>query len=227
MTDTTTETRPAACRNRLRDEGKAYPRSGCAVCKDGGMRGCPYDASRISTILPHSDGAVAAWRGAAEDIAAMPPNDGPTAVHLRTAWEIEQERRSRKTASPINPVPTGPTPTNDQEAAFKAAHVGRHVETPGLLDSFECSCGWKSDGFFDGAEYARSQWKKHVASAALILRQAPDAGGEPVAWRVRFDLGYNDEWAVTTVKPPPGSIEAGYAQPLYLAPDAIKGPTDA
>lgn len=35
--------RPADCRNRLRDEGKPYPRSGCLVCKDGGLRGCPYE----------------------------------------------------------------------------------------------------------------------------------------------------------------------------------------
>jgi hypothetical protein len=35
--------RPANCRNRLRDEGKPYPRSGCLSCKDGGLRGCPYE----------------------------------------------------------------------------------------------------------------------------------------------------------------------------------------
>lgn len=35
--------RPGLCRNRLRDEGSAYPKSGCAVCKDGGLRGCPYE----------------------------------------------------------------------------------------------------------------------------------------------------------------------------------------
>lgn len=35
--------KPSLCRNRLRDEGKAYPRSGCAVCKTGGMLGCPYE----------------------------------------------------------------------------------------------------------------------------------------------------------------------------------------
>jgi hypothetical protein len=40
------EARPQDCRNRLRDEGKAYPRSGCLVCKDGGLRGCPYEGAR-------------------------------------------------------------------------------------------------------------------------------------------------------------------------------------
>ena len=35
--------RPINCRNRLRDEGKPYPRSGCAVCKTGGLHGCIYE----------------------------------------------------------------------------------------------------------------------------------------------------------------------------------------
>lgn len=35
--------RPARCRNRLRDEGKAYPKSGCEVCSTGGMTGCPWE----------------------------------------------------------------------------------------------------------------------------------------------------------------------------------------
>lgn len=38
----TTE-KPANCRNRLRDEGKPYPRSGCAHCKTGGLTGCPFE----------------------------------------------------------------------------------------------------------------------------------------------------------------------------------------
>lgn len=41
--------RPSDCRNALRDAGKPYPRSGCAVCKDGGLRGCPYERRTLST----------------------------------------------------------------------------------------------------------------------------------------------------------------------------------
>lgn len=37
------EKRPANCRNRLRDEGKPYPKSGCASCGNGGMMGCPHE----------------------------------------------------------------------------------------------------------------------------------------------------------------------------------------
>jgi len=35
--------KPANCRNRLRDEGKAYPKSGCGHCKNGGLMGCPFE----------------------------------------------------------------------------------------------------------------------------------------------------------------------------------------
>ena len=37
------EIRPPLCRNRLRDEGKAYPKSGCKVCHKGGIFGCPFE----------------------------------------------------------------------------------------------------------------------------------------------------------------------------------------
>lgn len=46
VTETVTETvspqLPGECRERLRLEGKMYPRSGCEVCGNGGLRGCPY-----------------------------------------------------------------------------------------------------------------------------------------------------------------------------------------
>lgn len=38
--------KPASCRERLRLEGKPYPRSGCDSCHMGGMLGCPYDKQR-------------------------------------------------------------------------------------------------------------------------------------------------------------------------------------
>lgn len=36
--------RPTLCRNALRDEGLPYPKS-CAVCGNGGLMGCPYEAN--------------------------------------------------------------------------------------------------------------------------------------------------------------------------------------
>lgn len=40
------EGRPANCRNRLRDEGEHYPRSGCDSCRNGGLFGCPHEIER-------------------------------------------------------------------------------------------------------------------------------------------------------------------------------------
>lgn len=37
------ESRPINCREALRDAGKAYPKSGCAVCGDAALFGCPYN----------------------------------------------------------------------------------------------------------------------------------------------------------------------------------------
>lgn len=38
-----TDPRPANCRERLREQGKPYPRSGCSACRKSlGMLGCPH-----------------------------------------------------------------------------------------------------------------------------------------------------------------------------------------
>lgn len=42
--------RPERCRNRLRDEGKPHPKSGCAVCKTGGITGCPFEKGFIERL---------------------------------------------------------------------------------------------------------------------------------------------------------------------------------
>lgn len=57
-----TDIRPANCRNRLRDEGKAYPRSGCAYCKNGGLIGCQFDKSnpRIKSQDEITEGRIRA-----------------------------------------------------------------------------------------------------------------------------------------------------------------------
>ena len=38
--------RPKTCRNRQRDEGQPYPRSGCDHCHNGGLMGCPFEAGK-------------------------------------------------------------------------------------------------------------------------------------------------------------------------------------
>ena len=47
--------RPANCRNRLRDEMRAYPKSGCGHCKTGGLTGCPFEASGSSLMKSIND----------------------------------------------------------------------------------------------------------------------------------------------------------------------------
>jgi len=55
MTKQQTEARPQTCRNRLRDEGKVHPRSGCAYCGNGGMMGCPFENRALATPSPSTD----------------------------------------------------------------------------------------------------------------------------------------------------------------------------
>lgn len=38
-----TDNRPMNCRNRQRDLGFPYPKSGCQHCKTGGLLGCPFE----------------------------------------------------------------------------------------------------------------------------------------------------------------------------------------
>lgn len=56
--------------------------------------------------------------------------------------------------------------SEEPEHTFKFAEIGG-----GMLDQIICSCGWESATFFDGAEYAHSEWKRHVASLALPSQQ--------------------------------------------------------
>ena len=43
--------RPEKCTFRLRHEGKPAPKSGCHVCGNGGLFGCPHDAEVIQQRL--------------------------------------------------------------------------------------------------------------------------------------------------------------------------------
>jgi hypothetical protein len=54
-----------------------------------------------------------------------------------------------------------------KEAAEILGHTPEHRAT-GMIDSCNCSCGWKSSESFDGAEYAFDEWIKHAQ--AVIAR---------------------------------------------------------
>lgn len=61
--------RPALCRNRLKDEGKPHPRSGCNVCRNGGMMGCPHERAGAKDHSAPTRGEVT--QGDREAAAAM------------------------------------------------------------------------------------------------------------------------------------------------------------
>lgn len=57
-----TDARPMNCRNRIRDNGLPYPRSGCAACGNGGLMGCPYERAAPSPRERELEEALAAAR---------------------------------------------------------------------------------------------------------------------------------------------------------------------
>jgi len=36
----------------------------------------------------------------------------------------------------------------------------------GMCDKIECSCGWKSQNYFDGFEYAVDEYEKHLLNVS-------------------------------------------------------------
>mgnify|MGYP001592758324 CR=1 FL=1 len=51
-------------------------------------------------------------------------------------------------------------------------HVPKHIGN-GMCDDYTCSCGWKSNGYWDGAEWAWAEWEKH-AKQILKVEVKPD-----------------------------------------------------
>ena len=50
----------------------------------------------------------------------------------------------------------------------EAEKLGHTVKIIGVTmnDQVVCACGWKSEVFFDGAEYAMFDWRKHVTAVS-------------------------------------------------------------
>ncbi len=44
-------------------------------------------------------------------------------------------------------------------------HTGSTVSEH-MTDQHRCSCGWESAWYFDGAEFAKDEWRAHVAALA-------------------------------------------------------------
>jgi hypothetical protein len=47
-----------------------------------------------------------------------------------------------------------------------------------MLDQIICSCGWESQTYFDGQEYAHSEWKKHVTQSHQQTPQVPEVAND-------------------------------------------------
>lgn len=76
------ENRPALCRNRLKDEGKPHPRSGCNVCRNGGMMGCPHERAEAKDHSAPTRGEVT--QGDRVRAASIFPENGY--FHLATLY---------------------------------------------------------------------------------------------------------------------------------------------
>ena len=48
-----------------------------------------------------------------------------------------------------------------QAAVKPLGHIPKYTGV-GLSDQYECSCGWKSSGYWDGSEWAWDEWIKHA-----------------------------------------------------------------
>ncbi|MEK7602078.1 MAG: hypothetical protein AAB472_01140 [Patescibacteria group bacterium] len=57
----------------------------------------------------------------------------------------------------------------EKEAGMQAGHAGSYKEAGHMCDSYSCSCGWKSTGYFDGYEYAYDDWVKHLIQNGVEL----------------------------------------------------------
>jgi hypothetical protein len=36
-----------------------------------------------------------------------------------------------------------------------------------ILDQYQCACGWKTKTYYDGEEYAKAEWKKHLEKCPM------------------------------------------------------------
>ncbi len=62
-------------------------------------------------------------------------------------------------------------------AALNGAAGPEHVSSnlgEGMLDELQCTCGWKSKPYWDGADIAWDEWIEHVAdSCGLLPKKCP------------------------------------------------------
>jgi len=74
---------------------------------------------------------------------------------------------SRMNLQTMAPDPDTCPPTTVE--ASTEQHIGNLPGSP-LVDRYECSCGWRSGTFYDGAQRAKMEWLEH--SGQLAQQQA-------------------------------------------------------
>lgn len=97
---------PANCRNRLMQEGKAYPKSGCAHCKTGGLTGCPYERNIHSGRLQPAAAGDAVR-------ALLDALDAPMDPAAKSDWwlRVNSAQNALKSALSTQPAPCPPQPS--------------------------------------------------------------------------------------------------------------------
>jgi len=51
---------------------------------------------------------------------------------------------------------------NLKKKGKELGHIPKYQSAGYMCDEYVCSCGWKSQGYFDGSEYAWDEWVRHV-----------------------------------------------------------------
>lgn len=105
----TGDARPANCRNVLRDEGKPYPKSGCASCGNGGLMGCPHERAAAPASTGEHEIGLMAQAMADASICAGAWNE--MNEHGRAVWV----HRARAGYAALAALPASSTPATTGE----------------------------------------------------------------------------------------------------------------
>lgn len=119
------------CRNALRDAGKVYPRSGCAVCGDGGLRGCPYEKTPPAECRIDEPIGLPVWNGIGQPGSVMPippPAERPTPDVSATIAAAAADHLTEQTDRMMTERPTPITDAEWQDECCSGAPWYRIAE---------------------------------------------------------------------------------------------------
>lgn len=206
-----TQSKPENCRNRLRDEGKAYPKSGCEYCKTGGLTGCPFDNKK--SIAPKPNTCCSYWRNDALDNAAREVPDEFIEFALRK-YRLKLDDIAKEYAASLQ----------SHQQLTVATPEPKQEENPNewILENLSYHKFERDDLSIDEAlSYLKSEWKTvHARSdrqmvmqiLALLASEPKQQGGVP------------DGWKLVPVEPTQEMCKAYWE--LYNSDDDYSIPTD-